>query len=118
MRERNHNPRVGGSSPSSGISFSSHPEGEAVKEGEEPQAEARELPVGLTGFDVMNYSLAAMQTLVNRYRLAGSPPDILVTIPVTDVRTLEFHRAESMIALGRTATAEALGEAGLGSGAS
>jgi len=80
---------------------------------EEPPTEAGELPVGLTGFDVMNCSLAAMQTLVHRYRLAGSPPDILVTIPVTEVRTLEFHRAESMIALGHTAAAEALAEAGL-----
>jgi NTE family protein len=95
-----------------------HPEGEVAKEGYEPQADAREFPAGLTGFDVMNYSLAAMQTLVNRYRLAGSPPDILLTIPVTDVRTLEFHRADSMIALGRTVTAEALGKAGLGNSAS
>lgn len=79
-----------------------------------PEGQAREFPAGLTGFDVMNYSIAAMQTLVNRYRLAGSPPDVLVTIPVTDVRTLDFHRAESMIDLGRTAAARALEEAGIG----
>lgn len=82
-------------------------------EEEEAQAEAAELPVGLTGFDVMNSSIGAMQTLVNRYRLAGSPPDVLVTIPTTDVRTLDFHRAESMIELGRAATAQALEEAGV-----
>lgn len=79
-----------------------------------PEGQAREFPPGLTGFDVMNYSIAAMQTLVNRYRLAGSPPDVLVTIPVTDVRTLDFHRAESMIDLGRTAAARALEDAGIG----
>lgn len=98
--------------------ISPHPEGEAEAGEEKSPAEAGEFPAGLTGFDVMNYSLAAMQTLVNRYRLAGSPPDILLTIPVTDVRTLEFHRADSMIALGRTVTAEALGKAGLGNGTS
>jgi NTE family protein len=60
----------------------------------------------------MNSSIGAMQTLVNRYRLAGSPPDLLVTIPASDVRMLDFHRAESMIELGRAATAAALEEAG------
>ena len=83
-----------------------------------PGVESEPFPTGLTGFDVMNYSLAVMQTLVTRYRLAGSPPDVLVTIPVTDVRTMDFHRAESMIALGRTATTEALEEAPRGSGRS
>jgi NTE family protein len=87
--------------------------GPELEEEEEAQAEAAELPVGLTGFDVMNSSIGAMQTLVNRYRLAGSPPDVLVTIPTTDVRTLDFHRAESMIELGRAATAQALEEAGV-----
>lgn len=79
---------------------------------EEAQTEAGELPGDLTGFDVMSSSIGAMQTIVNRYRLAGSPPDVLVTIPSSDVRMLDFHRAESMIELGRAATAEALEEAG------
>lgn len=79
---------------------------------EEALAENAELPAGLTGFEVMSSSIGAMQTLVNRYRLAGSPPDVLVTIPSSDVRTLDFHRAESMIELGRAATAQALEEAG------
>lgn len=52
-----------------------------------------------------------MQTVVSRYRLAGSPPDVLVTIPVTDVRTVDFHRAEEMISLGRSAATRALDEA-------
>jgi NTE family protein len=87
---------------------------EAELEGEEVEAqdEVTELPIGLTGFDVMNSSIGAMQTLVNRYRLAGSPPDILVTIPTSDVRMLDFHKAESMIEVGRAATARALEEAG------
>jgi NTE family protein len=89
------------------------PEVEPEREEEEAQTEAAELPVGLTGFDVMSSSIGAMQTIVNRYRLAGSPPDVLVTIPSSDVRMLDFHRAESMIELGRAATAEALEEAGV-----
>ncbi len=88
------------------------PEVEPERE-EEAQTEAGELPSDLTGFDVMSSSIGAMQTLVSRYRLAGSPPDILVTIPTSDVRMLDFHRAELMIELGRAATAEALEEAGV-----
>ena len=89
------------------------PEVEPERE-EEAQSEVTEFPIGLTGFDVMNSAIGAMQTLVNRYRLAGSPPDVLVTIPASDVRMLDFDRAESMIELGRDAAAQALEEAGLG----
>jgi NTE family protein len=89
--------------------LSQGPESELERE-EEAQTEVAEFPVGLTGFDVMNSSIGAMQTLVNRYRLAGSPPDVLVTIPKNDVHMLDFHRADSMIELGRAAAAQALEE--------
>jgi NTE family protein len=81
---------------------------EPAKQDDDSSAEPEAFPEGLTGFDVMNYSLGTMQTVVSRYRLAGSPPDILVTIPVTDVRTVDFHRAEEMISLGRSAAGRAL----------
>jgi NTE family protein len=88
------------------------PESDPERDEVEAQAEVAEFPVGLTGFDVMNSSIGAMQTLVSRYRLAGSPPDVLVTIPKSDVRMLDFHKADSMIELGRAAAARALEEAG------
>jgi NTE family protein len=84
---------------------------ESAQQGDDSSAEPEGFPEGLTGFDVMSYSLGTMQTVVSRYRLAGSPPDILVTIPVTDVRTVDFHRAEEMISLGRSAAVRALDEA-------
>ncbi|MGI8936957.1 MAG: patatin-like phospholipase family protein, partial [Iamia sp.] len=71
------------------------------------------LPAGLGKFDVMNRSIEAMQTLLTRYRLAGYPPDLLVEVPGDACRSLDFHRADEMIALGRTLTAEALDHAGL-----
>jgi NTE family protein len=71
------------------------------------------LPPGLSRFDVMNHALEAMQALVASYRLAGFPPDLLVEIPRDACRTLDFHRAESMIELGRTLTADALEKAGI-----
>ena len=56
----------------------------------------------------MNQSLEAMQSVLTRYRLAGNPPDVLVTIPKNACRTLDFHRAREMIELGRTLTGDAL----------
>jgi NTE family protein len=65
-------------------------------------------PAGLTPFDVMNQSLEVMQSVVTRYRLAGNHPDVLITIPKDACRTLDFHRASEMIALGRELTIAAL----------
>jgi NTE family protein len=62
--------------------------------------------------DVVGLSMDAMQGIVTRYRLAGLPPDVLVTIPVSAARSLDFHRAAEMIDLGRRLTAEALDAAG------
>ncbi|GAB2884132.1 patatin-like phospholipase family protein [Nocardioides pacificus] len=67
-----------------------------------------ELPAGLRMLDVMQLSLDAMQSVVTRYRLASYPPDILVTVPKTAARTLDFHRAQELIALGRDVTIRAL----------
>ena len=54
----------------------------------------------------------AMQGLVARYRMAGLPPDVLVTVPVSAARSLDFHRATEMIELGQRLTAEALDASG------
>jgi NTE family protein len=69
------------------------------------------LPDGLSKFDMMNLSLDAMQSLLLRFRLAAYPPDVLVTVPKNSARTLDFHRADEMIALGRALTADALDHA-------
>lgn len=71
------------------------------------------LPAGLSKLDVMNLSLDAMQSVLQRYRLAGYPPDVLVSVPKDACRTLDFHKAADMIELGRTLTAAALDAAGL-----
>jgi NTE family protein len=70
------------------------------------------LPPGLRKLDVMNLSIEAMQSVLIRYRLAGLPPDVMVTVPKDACRTLDFHRATPTIELGRTLTAEALDRAG------
>lgn len=71
------------------------------------------LPAGLRMFDVIEMSLEALQTVVMRYTLAGHPPDLLITVPKASCRSLDFHRAEEMINLGRRLATEALdGRAG------
>ena len=69
---------------------------------------AEPLPPGLGLREVMNLSLEAMQDLVTRYRLAGYPPDVLISVPKDVCQTMEFHRATEMIELGRRLTIEAL----------
>jgi NTE family protein len=56
----------------------------------------------------MELSLDTMQSVVTRYRLAGYPPDLLITIPKNACRTLDFHKAGEMIPLGRKLALEAL----------
>lgn len=85
----------------------------APDEDEEGEADAEEdvfgpLPSGLRTLDVMQLSLAALQRVVTRYRLAGYPPDLLITIPKSSARVLDFHRADELIALGRERAVEAL----------
>lgn len=67
--------------------------------------------LGMT--DVINLSIDAMQAVITRYRMGGSPPDLLITIPKNTCGTLDFHRAEGTIAVGRAKTEEALDMAGL-----
>lgn len=69
-------------------------------------------PKDVTTADVFNRSFDTMAALITRYRLASSPPDVLVHIPVDSCRTMEFHRAAEMIALGRDLARKAFDAAG------
>jgi NTE family protein len=66
------------------------------------------LPPGLGLLDVMDLSLEAVRTSVLRHTLAACPPDALITIPRSSCRTLDFHKAEEMIALGRRLAGDSL----------
>ncbi len=72
-----------------------------------------ELPAELTMRDVTAQAFEAMQGLVTRYRMAGVPADVLVTVPVDACRAMDFHRAEELIELGHRLTREALDAAGV-----
>jgi NTE family protein len=72
--------------------------------------EGAERPAGRTS-EVVSQSFDAMQALITRYRLAAMPPDVLVTVPLSAARTLDFHRAAELIDLGRTLASAALDDA-------
>lgn len=67
-------------------------------------------PAGLRTRDVVDLSLDAMRTVMGRYRLAGYPPDVLISIPRKSAGTMEFHRAAELIAIGEERARAALDE--------
>ncbi|MFT4109028.1 patatin-like phospholipase family protein [Propionicimonas sp.] len=68
-------------------------------------------PPGLGITDVTSMSLDTMSALITRFRLAALPPDVQVSIPGDAARTMDFHRAQELIDLGRRLTAAALDNA-------
>ncbi|WP_354698790.1 putative NTE family protein [Paraconexibacter sp. AEG42_29] len=109
--------RAGG--PGGGVGAGAAPGSAAVEAADAAAASDagfEALPAGLTKVDVMQQSLEAMQAIIARYRLAGFPPDVLITIPRDAARTLDFHRAAAMIELGRERTIAALDQHVLATG--
>ena len=62
--------------------------------------------VGL--LEVLTVSLDAMRAQLSHCQLAGSSPDVLITVPKDACRTGDFHRAGELIALGRQLAVDAL----------
>jgi NTE family protein len=87
------------------------PESDDVPDIEEaPEDEldaAPEIPK-LGSFDVMNRTIDIAQSALARHTLAAYPPDLLIEVPRTTCRSLEFHRAVEVIDVGRELTMRAL----------
>jgi NTE family protein len=66
-----------------------------------PWRETAEEPPSL--FETLATSLNIMQVQISRSRLAGDPPDVLITPRLAHLGLLEFHRAREAIAEGRRA---------------
>lgn len=60
--------------------------------------ESKELDIG--GYDIANQAFDAMQSTIARQKLAAYPPDHTIEIARNACGTLEFNRADEMIALG------------------
>ena len=62
----------------------------------------------LGSFEVMNRTIDIAQSALARHTLAAYPPDVLIEVPRSTCRGLEFHRAAEVIAAGRALADEAL----------
>ncbi|ORA07883.1 esterase [Mycobacterium arosiense ATCC BAA-1401 = DSM 45069] len=62
----------------------------------------------LGSFEVMNRTIDIAQAALARHTLAVYPPDLLIEVPRSTCRALEFHRAVEVIETGRALADEAL----------
>lgn len=58
--------------------------------------------------ELVNQSFEVMQNSLTQYKIAGYPPDVLVTIPRRACRFFEFNKAAELIRLGQSLAREAL----------
>ena len=73
----------------------------------EPDIEADAVP-RLGGFEVMNRTIEISQAALMRHTLAAYPPDLLIEVPRTVCRSLEFYRAAEIIDIGHELASAAL----------
>jgi len=62
----------------------------------------------LGSFAVMNRTIDIAQAALARHQLATYPPDLLIEVPRSACRSLDFHRAAEVIDLGHELAAQAL----------
>ena len=62
----------------------------------------------LGSFEVMNRTIDIAQAALARHTLAAYPPDVLIEVPRTACRSLEFHRAAEVIDVGHELAARVL----------
>lgn len=79
---------------------------EAVSDGLDDGA-ATALP-RLGSFAVLNRTIDIAQAALARHQMAAYPPDLLIEVPRTACRSLDFHRASELIDLGHRLAARAL----------
>jgi len=82
------------------LGVSTDPDG--ADAGEEPEVRT------LSGFEVMNRTIDIAQAALARHTMAAYPPDLLIEVPRSACRGLEFHRAAEVIDIGRAQAARAL----------
>ena len=62
----------------------------------------------LGSFAVMNRTIDIAQAALARHQLATYPPDLLIEVPRSTCRSLDFHRAAEVIDIGHELAARAL----------
>jgi NTE family protein len=79
---------------------------------DEPDAEEQLLDSAkvpkLGSFEVMNRTIDIAQAALARHQLANYPPDVLIEVPRSACRSLDFHRAAEVVDIGHELAARAL----------
>lgn len=78
--------------------------------GAERKNKNKEQMPGISRFEMMSRAFETMQQSLSSYKMAGYPPDVLISIPSDACRFFDFHKAYDMIELGRIAAAKVLDE--------
>lgn len=94
-----------------GASIPEHDDETDVPEEVEEPADAADEPTEapkLGSFEVMNRTIDIAQAALARHTLAAYPPDLLIEVPRSACRGLEFHRAAEVIDVGRMLAGRAL----------
>ncbi|MDT5285271.1 MAG: hypothetical protein QOF88_160 [Mycobacterium sp.] len=81
-------------------------------EADDPDDKEASVP-RLGGFEVMNRTIDIAQAALMRHTLAAYPPDLLIEVPRSACRSLEFHRADEVIEIGQELAAAALDALGV-----
>jgi NTE family protein len=80
---------------------------EEMPESEGELVEAPGVPK-LGSFEVVYRAFDIAQSALTRHTLSAYPPDLLIEVPRSTSRSLDFHRAEEVIAVGRALADQAL----------
>jgi NTE family protein len=80
----------------------------SADDADDPEDVPESEPPRLGGFEVMNRTIDIAQAALARHTLAAYPPDLLIEVPRSACRGLEFHRAAEVIETGRELAARAL----------
>jgi len=80
----------------------------SADDADDPESVLETEPPRLGGFEVMNRTIDIAQAALARHTLAAYPPDLLIEVPRSACRGLEFHRAAEVIETGRELAARAL----------
>ena len=89
--------------------FSSPADEEVAREDLDEVKSADPMPLPkLGGFEVLNRTIDIAQGALMRHTLAAYPPDLLIEVPRTACRSLEFYRASEVIEIGQELAAVAL----------
>lgn len=109
-RERLNRLRRGTSALLDRLSIATDPELAAEMADVDPDVVAEGSPAmpRLGSFAVMNRTIDIAQAALARHQMAAYPPDVLIEVPRTACRSLDFHRAEELIDLGHQLASRAL----------